>query len=197
MKPALTVGTPVIRPQNLPVILPEMEKGLEWFDLRWWVAIDNKFIPRPKYDIAWMGGRNWIRFEAVDIPWGARIHGERIQNHMLDDVDPESWWCGMADDNLPTPGFFEALRREADAGAEIVVFPCQHSSGLLRAHPNQMCPSGVDGQQLACKRKWIGGLRWDTDTPYPDGEFIKSLYAKEAERFRFVAAPVLQYNRLR
>jgi hypothetical protein len=195
-KPSLLVGTPVIRPWNLPLILPEVEKAREFFDLHWWITLDALYEPRPVTD--WEPEEDWITLDSRIVPYGPRRAGERLQNAMLDRLGDDEWWWGLADDNLPTPGFFSALRREADAGAEAVVFPCAHSSGLLKAEPGNMKESAVDGAQIAYMGKVIGKQRFEDDVGWClDGYFVRKVYERQPERFRFLKEPVLHYNRLR
>ena len=192
------IGTPLIRGQNLPKMLREVDKGREFFDIMWWVARDV-WCPGskgPDYP-DWARGHSWIRYDEWQVSRTKTPCGENLQNLMLSTLPPDTWWWGLADDNLPTPGFFKALREEVDAGAEVVVFPCQHSSGLLKSEAEAMHRGRVDGSQVAFKKSVAGDLRWVGDDACVDGVFVEELYKRCPEKFRFRQEPVLGYNALR
>ena len=197
MNPALAIVTPLIRAHNLPEILPEVERGLEFFDLTWWVVHDALYAqegPNPEPPDGWADEHHWIRYQSR---WVPGTGGERMQNWLLDRIPADSWWWGLADDNIMVPGAFEALRREVDDGAEIVVFPMEHSSGRLSSRCEAISPGNIDGGQVVFKVGAVGDLRWE-DVYCPDGVFLSKLLQRTGSaKWRFLSTPVLRYNALR
>lgn len=164
----------------------------EFFDYTVVVILDDDWARRNYTKLEAESGPRVLVVRA-DIPGQ---YGERNLNEGMKYVQPEDWVWFHADDNVTTPGFFKALREQVDTGAEICVFPLVIGVGMfLRSVPGSMRAGGADQAQIALKAKYVTD-RWG-DGPTPDGDWIEKLYARHADKFRFVQEPLLRYNYLR
>lgn len=191
-RPTLKILMPTIRTENLARVRASFEGAEEFFDYTLIVILDDDWARRHHVTLEARTERRQLVVRA-DVPGQ---YGERNLNEGLKCVKPEDWVWFHADDNVTTPDFFPALRKEVDSGAEIVVFPMKHSAGHLQAKPSSMAPGHADQSQIALKASLIGDLRW-TDTWCPDGDWIARLYERHADKFRYVQEPRLRYNDLR
>lgn len=183
---------PTIRPENLPRVMASFQGAEEFFDYTVVVILDDDWARRNYTKLEVEAGPHMLVVRA-DIPGQ---YGERNLNEGMKYVQPDDWVWFHADDNVTTPGFFPALRKEVDSGAEIVVFGMNHCAGRLQAKPSSMAPGHADQAQIALKASLIGDLRW-RECPTPDGDWIGRLYERHADKFRFVQEPLLHYNYLR
>lgn len=201
-KPRLRITTPSIRPENLPVIErdQEMLRATEFFDASWHILFDCYSMKKPVEGVYHTPLLPWERVENIYLDRPGPRHGEDLYNDLVTKMDPDEWWMGLADDSLPVPGIFEALRREVDAGADVVMFPLRIPGiAYCLATPDSIRPSHVSGGQVFYRAGVIGDLRWKSQDDLLDGVFLRELYArtKDTAKWRFAIAPLIVHNQLR
>lgn len=201
-KPRLRITTPSIRPGNLPLIEKDAEllRAPSFFDVTWHVMVDCYSMGVSPEAVHHVPSLPWERVENVWLPRPEPRHGEDLYNPLMDSMDPEEWWVGLADDSLPEPGLFERLRREVDAGAEIVMFP-MHIPGVAFcwSNPESIRPCHVSGGQVFYRRDVLGDLRWKQKDGLLDGVFLVDLWQRtgKTRRWHFADAPLLHHNQIR
>ena len=161
-KVKLTLLTPSIREQNLPVIARQIaEYHHGEFDLTWLIVLDFPEDHTLPSDVA----------EALDRPWiqycfhqdAKSFKGISQCNHGLDLVST-GFVCFSADDNCPHPQFFQRLEGviAADSSKRAIIVSEQRSDGrgILRAAPENMRVGQVDGAQIVVHRSLLGNWRF-------------------------------------
>lgn len=174
--PRLHIIMPCARPENVPAILESLLTCEPHpFELRWHVAMQG-----PEED----------------------PKGIRKVNEALDDIQDGWIWC-FADDSLVHPRMFRRLG-EVIAGcptARAIVLSEERRDGLgvLHAHPDNMRPFGISGDQYVLHRSLIGQRRYNYRAygDRCDGMFIARLYQDEKAAFVFVDEVLVWFNRLR
>lgn len=200
-KPRLRLTTPVTRLRNLPLIEahPEMKEGPKHFDLLWDLLIDCHTLHLNPSLTYYTPSLRFARVRNVLLERPDPRFGEDLYNAVLEEMDPDEWHYGFADDSLIVPGFFEALRAAIDGGAEAVVFPMTIGDGHhCNAHADALHRGVVSGGQLAFRRSVAGDLRWKTGDKYLDGIFVEDLWRETGHRapWRFLEGPTLAHNQL-
>jgi len=195
------VSTPLIRPQNIPLILPHLEAGREHVDLRWVISPDVGHGAPDWWTHEWFPQKDWVLVYPVNVePRPSPMRGEFLQNAVLDWLEKEGdgWFWGLADDTVPADGFFKAVAREAQEGTRAIVFPMARGTKIIcGGGSNTMSPGSVDGAQVVWSLKAIEGQRFQAISCL-DGEFIERLYSRDKGKgWSFNGSIPVQYNALR
>lgn len=207
MKPSLCLTTPVIRPENIPVIAahPEMAAASEFLDIRWEIIIDCDTLGQ---DVHPHPIPSFARVTNLWLPRTGTRNGEDLYVFLFEAVagapaplKEDEFHLGLSDDNLPAVGMFAALAREIREGADAVVFPMRGDSWDLKAAPENIHPSAVDGGQAAIRRRIMGDIRFSQwqGNPCIDGHFLNAVHeaTKRTANWRFLDAPTMTHNALR
>lgn len=201
MKPRLRLTTPVTRLRNLPKIEadPELRSAPELFDLSWEILIDCHTLRLDPAATHYEPVLPFARVRNILFERPEPRFGEDLYNDLLDEMAPDEWHYGFADDSLIVPGFFKAFREAVDRGAAVVVFPMTIGDGHhCNAHADALHPGVVSGGQLAFRRDAAGDLRWKRGDKYLDGIFVEDLWRETGHRlpWLFLEGPTLSHNQL-
>ena len=199
--PRLRLTTPVTRLRNLPRIEAdaELRSAPDFFDIRWEILIDCHTLRRDPAETIYSPTLPFARVRNILLERPEPRFGEDLYGAILDEMAPDEWHYGFADDSLIVPGFFKALRDAIDSGAEAVVFPMSIGEGHhCNAHADALHRGVVSGGQLAFRRSILGEVRWRLGDKYLDGIFIEDLWRETGARaaWRFLEGPTLQHNQL-
>ena len=200
-KPRLVITTPSIRPENLHLLEQdeEMLSAPDYFDVRWLVLMDEYSLKSPEPG-KYTPRLPWQTVEGVYHPRPEPRHGEDLYNLIADGIASDEYWMGIADDSLPVPGIFKALREAIDEGADVVVFPMDIPSVVYcKSAPESIRPGHISGGQVFHRRGVQGDVRWKPGNAELDGVFIKELWEATQGKatWKFMQEPVLSHNQLR
>lgn len=196
------MSTPLIRPQNIPIIFPHLEAGREHVDIRWVITPDIGHGAPDWWTTQWFPMRDWVLVYPVEVgPRPSPMRGEYLQNAVLDwlEKDEEGWFWGLADDTIPSEGFFASVARNAVDGVSAIVHPMADGGGKILCHggENTMHPGTVDGAQVIWNLKAIKGERF-TEEHCLDGLFIERIYRRDKGLgWSFTGTIPVTYNALR
>jgi hypothetical protein len=197
----LTVVTPCARPQNLPRIARAVGAQAPWelFDYTWLIVHDCLSGP-----CAGAGAPPHPAASMAHHADGASVAGHAQANYALDRIDRGLVWQ-LDDDNLPAPGFFAELARQAarhpGAGAYLFgqVAERRYDAALWAAHDGVVSPIPVLGKmdtaQYVVRREVVGPVRFALRYG-ADGLFIEDVVAR-AYPCVYVPGPWTLYNALR
>ena len=196
MKPALTIGTPCTRRQNLPAISAALEPALDLFDLRWCVVLDTPRTEAPMPDAPYPV-KCILEDSRAPAKWTHRL-GNRHLNQVIATVQPNGWFWVLDDDNIPLPGFFPRLAfvLASVPGARAVVFRQDILPGKCRrAAPGHIGPRLSDGTQVVARGDVLGPV---LDERASDGSWGLRIVEAAGDDVVWVDEPgLLGYNLLR
>lgn len=187
-KHLLNIITPVSRPQNLPLIQPEIQQLKNHFAVDWYCIADSRVTRHKPADIDCI----WSVCENVDR--GAGVPRNMALNQIYD-----GWVFFLDDDNLVHPAFHIALSFGLSRYPKAIghIFSQVDRSGkLVRvAKSENMVYSQVDMGQFVVRRSSVGNCRFPRDVYCSDWTFLNKIWEENQSKFEF-HGPATYFNAL-
>lgn len=199
-KPTLTISTVMYRMENLPRLIQDISRGLEYFNIQWRIALHTNpstqgNILRAVYAVQESPLIGHTRFHSFQCaPEWASFTGTNINL----DATKDGWFWICDDDNVPHPAFFSTMRGLVGSGhlgwifAQYLVPQSQHR----QVFPDRVRVGNIDAAQYCLRRDFIGDHRYPMEYG-ADGIFIQRIHEQNPGKIGFTNQTLCFYNALR
>ena len=177
MKPILNIITPTCKGRKIKLIelFKQIEKGLQYFEINWFIVYDYKTTKTFHKD-------SWVRELFID---NSGYKGNASRNLAHKRINA-GWVCYMDDDiRLSSDYFTTLLDTINNNNVQLIVHDQLWENGYtLRACKENMRERHVDGHQVLFDCALLRD--WDNDYIYADGKFITEIYRQVQSNTIFI-----------